>query len=84
MKKNGLHTTMFNRKGSGLIRINLNQLSKLSSLEKKVMCAWWHHRCIIYLEFLERNEILNAQFHIQQLQHISRSGRKGLYAHQSK
>ena len=38
-----------------------------------MLCIWWDHWTIIHFEFLNHNQILNADFYCQQLQHVRES-----------
>ena len=56
---------------------SLQPIPKAELQRRKVMlCVWWDHQGIIHFEFLNYNQMLNADLYSQQLQHMHGNLRK--------
>ena len=59
--KNGSFMTIFKTKGSGLRRMNLNNLlQRWSFMEEKLWCVYGRITASIHIEFLNYYQTLNA------------------------
>ena len=59
--------TMFNAKKQ---LIEIDESPKAGFNEKNViLCKWWVHHNIIHFEFLNSNQLFNADVYSQQIQH---------------